>query len=319
MDQLVNRPGAKKRPPIGLESGTNAGGVTRRRRRWLLAAAVLAIGLAGFAYASRGRPTSSIDYTTVPAETGSITVEVSATGTLRPLIQVDISSELSGVVRSVAVVENQRVAKGEVLAELDTVRLAARVERAEASVAAAQAKVTEARATFDETERALSRTAELARCGMVTEQSLETATAMRDRASANVAIALSNLAVADAELKLEQADVSKSTIYAPIDGTVTSGGFTITRSSNGSPIAVNGSATLLGPSGRPVTVTIVSVKLLGVWIGATTVSDPVARVNVVAGTLSRNGITTVGSDGATGTFTAAGPARTVTWTVRDLV
>ena len=47
--------------------------------------------------------------------------------------------------RSVAVEENQRVKKGEVLAELDTVRLAAQVERAEASVKAAEAKVTESR------------------------------------------------------------------------------------------------------------------------------------------------------------------------------
>ena len=72
-----------------------------------------------------------IAYATQPAEKGDITVEVSATGTLQPLIQVDISSELSGVVRSVAVDENQLVKKGDVLAELDTVRLAAQIERAQ--------------------------------------------------------------------------------------------------------------------------------------------------------------------------------------------
>ncbi|TJW21499.1 MAG: biotin/lipoyl-binding protein, partial [Mesorhizobium sp.] len=66
-----------------------------------------------------------------------LTVEVSATGTLQPLTQVDISSELSGVVRSVAVNENQQVKKGDVLAALDTAKLEVQIERAEASAKAA--------------------------------------------------------------------------------------------------------------------------------------------------------------------------------------
>ena len=173
-----------------------------------------------------GSSSAEIAYITAPAKTGDITVEVSATGTLQPLIQVDISSELSGVMRSVEVVENQRVKKGDVLAELDTVRLAAQIERAEASAKAAEAKVTEARTTLKETEQALARAEALSKRGMVTDQALETATAARDRASANVAMAEANLAIAAAELKLQQADLQKSTIYAPIDGIV------LTRSVN---------------------------------------------------------------------------------------
>jgi HlyD family secretion protein len=227
MDQLVNRPAAEKRPPIELALGGD-GKLASGRRRWprLAVAAVLVVGLAALAWFFYGRPETVVTYRTVPAETGSIVVEVSATGTLQPLTQVDISSELSGVVRSVAVVENQRVRKGEVLAALDTVRLSAQVERAEASVKAAEARITEANATLDETGRALARSAELARRGMVTDQALEAATAARDRALANVAIAESNLAIADADLKLQQADLQKSTIHAPIDGIV------LTRSVN---------------------------------------------------------------------------------------
>src|SRR5690606_35532812 len=95
------------------------------------------------------------------------------------LTQVDISSELSGVERSISVVENQRVSEGEVLATLDTVHLAAQVERADASVKAAKARITEANTTRDETERALASAQELSTRGMVTEQALETATAAR--------------------------------------------------------------------------------------------------------------------------------------------
>jgi HlyD family secretion protein len=227
MDQIVNRPKLET-PSVQSALGLNGGARRKKRGKgWLVALVAIAAVGAGIAwYAGVGQEPAKIDYTTVAAKTGNITVEVSATGTLQPLTQVDISSELSGIVRSVAVDENQRVKKGDVLAELDTVRLSAQVERAGASAKSAAAKVTEARTTLTETEQTLTRTAELARRGMATTQVLETATAARDRAKANVEMAEANLAIAAADLKLEQADLTKSTIYAPIDGIV------LTRSVN---------------------------------------------------------------------------------------
>ena len=104
---------------LGLGTGVRG----KRRRGWLYALAAAAVAVAGLGYWQLGG--SAPRWATPPRRpsVGDITVEVSATGTLQPLIQVDISSELSGVVRSVAVDENQRVKKGDVLAELDTVRL----------------------------------------------------------------------------------------------------------------------------------------------------------------------------------------------------
>ena len=55
---------------------------------------------------------------------------------------------------------------------------------------------------------------------MVTEQALEGAVASRDRAESGVATAEANRAIAAADLKLQRADLAKSTIYAPIDGIV---------------------------------------------------------------------------------------------------
>jgi len=228
MDQIVTRPrtepaAARKveTPDVAAALRLDARG-RGRRRRWPYAAAlaVLAIGAAAAAYAYTGRSSQAVAYATVSAERGDLTVEVSATGNLQPLTKVDISSELSGVVRSVAVQENQRVRAGDVLAELDKTRLSAQVERGEASVEAARARVTDAQTTQRETEKALARAEQLARRGMTTDQALETATAARDRAASAVAIAEANLAIAVAELKLQQADLERSTIYAPIDGIV---------------------------------------------------------------------------------------------------
>jgi HlyD family secretion protein len=55
---------------------------------------VIAAGIAGYQWYA-GSPTK-IDYTSVPAAVADLTVQVSATGTLQPLTQVDISSQLSG-------------------------------------------------------------------------------------------------------------------------------------------------------------------------------------------------------------------------------
>ena len=223
MDQIVRNPGPETTIAIEKALGLDSKGRPKRRsrRRWLYAiAAIAVIGAAYCGYSWLSQEQAQIVYSTVPAETGGLTVTVSATGTLQPLTQVDISSELSGVVRTVAVDENDLVHKGDVLAELDTTRLAAQVEGAEASAMAAAARVDDARTTLKESEQSLARQKQLSTRGMVADQALETATATRDRADSAVKIAEANLAIAQAELKQRQTDVEKSTIYAPIDGIV---------------------------------------------------------------------------------------------------
>jgi HlyD family secretion protein len=237
VDRALNRPdNDKDRLPLGQAEaapsaqealGLGAGSRGKRSLGWLYALAGVALAVAGLGYWQFGNgSTAQVSYVTAPAGIGDITVQVSATGTLQPLIQVDISSELSGVMRSVLVEENQRVKQGEVLAELDTTRLSAQIERAEASVKSAEAKIQESKTTLTETEQAFTRAEQLLKRGMTSEQALDTATAARDRADANVAMAEANLAIAEAELKQQQADLVKSKIYAPIDGIV------LTRSVN---------------------------------------------------------------------------------------
>lgn len=222
MDQLVNLPKTESDSAIEAALGLDRNGVRNKRRRgWLyalLALIAIAGGLAGYQWYA-GSP-AKIDYITTPATIADLTVAVSATGTLQPLTQVDISSELSGIIRSVSAEENQQVKKGDVLATLDTVKLEVQIERAEASAKAAAANVEDATVTLAENEKALVRAAELTKRGMATDQSLEAATATRDRSKAALDSAQANLAIAQADLKAQQTDLAKSTIYAPIDGIV---------------------------------------------------------------------------------------------------
>lgn len=225
MDQIVSRTRAVEQEWSGAPdvSAALALGRAPRRRRWLrwLIAALVVAAIAAAAWWWFGRAASPApSFSTEAAQTSDITVKVTATGTLQPVIQTDVSSELSGVVRTVDVVENQSVTRGQVLATLDTARLSAQVERAQASVKAAEAKVSDAATTLRETEGALTRATSLSNRKLVADQALETATAARDRARSAEETAQANLAIAQADLKLQQADLAKSTIYSPIDGVV---------------------------------------------------------------------------------------------------
>ncbi|TGQ55508.1 efflux RND transporter periplasmic adaptor subunit [Mesorhizobium sp. M1C.F.Ca.ET.193.01.1.1] len=222
MDQVVNPPKAESNTSIETALGLDRKGVSRKRRRgWLYVLLVLAVVAAAYGvYRWNAASPPRIEYTTAPATIADLTVQVSATGTLQPLTQVDISSELSGIVRSVAVNENQQVKKGDVLATLDTAKLEVQIERATASAKAAAASVEDAKVTLQENENAVVRASALTRRGMATDQSLEAATATRDRSKAALESAEANLAIAEADLKAQQTDLAKSTIYAPIDGIV---------------------------------------------------------------------------------------------------
>ncbi len=226
MDQRVGPPQAQSDPVVpdiaaALNLDKNGRPKPRRGRwlKWLALLVVLAAAFSGFFYWQRSS-VEQISYSTVPAAIIDLIVEVSATGTLQPVTKVDVSSEQSGVMRSVNFAENQRVRQGDILAVLDTTTLSAQVERAEALLLAANARARDAGTTALEKQQALDRTVKLKARGMVTDQDIETATAARERAANAVTMADADIAVAEADLKLRKADLAKSTIYAPIDGII---------------------------------------------------------------------------------------------------
>lgn len=201
---------------LGVTSG---GRGPRRWRRWLVVA-LLALAALALVWWLWGGAAQKTTYQTEPAKRADITVQVTATGTVQPTTKVEVSSELSGVVRKVNVDANSLVKKGEALAELDTERLSAQLDRAKATLAAAQARLTDAQATLKEKETALTRQQTLRARGINANQDLDAARAARDRAEAGIAAAQADIDVAKADLVLKQTDVVKSVIASPVDGVV---------------------------------------------------------------------------------------------------
>jgi len=159
-------------------------------------------------------------YVSQPATRTDLTAIVTATGTVQPTNQVEISSELSGTVRQVFVDFNSTVTVGTLLAELDTAKLKATVASSRAKLASAKAKVGNAKATLLETQKVYERKTALAARRVTSQQDLEAAQAAADRATAALASAEADVGVAEADLLLDETNLSKSRIVSPIGGII---------------------------------------------------------------------------------------------------
>ncbi|MDY6823899.1 MAG: efflux RND transporter periplasmic adaptor subunit [Thermodesulfobacteriota bacterium] len=189
---------------------------------WGMVAAILIAGLVVW----RTRDTGGKQrYETRPVTRDSLTITVSATGNLEPTNQVDVGSELSGIVETVTVDYNDRVSVGQVLARLDTHKLAADVTRYRAAQESSQAKVAQARAAVKDAKaqyERLSRASELSGGRIPSAYALEAAEASFVKAQADVTAALAQVKQSKAVLEYAETDLGKAIIRSPIDGIVLS-------------------------------------------------------------------------------------------------
>lgn len=217
---------AQPAQPLGTDADLEAilafdgKGHIRRPWRWLGYAGLLVLaGLGAFYWYGYGS-TPTTHYVTQPITRGSLTVIVTATGSVEPTNQVDVSSELSGTVRRVLVDYNSQVEVGDLLAELDTDKLKATLDSSRAKVLAAKAKIRDAEATVVETRATLARKQSLVTKNFASVHDTEAAQAAYDRAVASVDSARADLGVAEADLELNETNFAKARLISPIKGIV---------------------------------------------------------------------------------------------------
>lgn len=194
----------------------------RRWGRWFWAGlVVLALGGGAAWYLMAGRGgTGDVAYVTAPVARGDLTVSVTATGTVQPTTRVDVSSELAGTLATVEVDYNDSISVGQVLARLDTSKLAATVANAEAQEASARARLAQAEATVIEATETLATQKELSDRGIATRKDMISVEANDARARAAADMARADLTLAEANLALARADLDKAVIRSPINGVV---------------------------------------------------------------------------------------------------
>jgi HlyD family secretion protein len=187
---------------------------------WVLAAVVVAGGL--YAWSLQDKSAAKVSYVTRDASMGKLLVTVTSTGTLQPTNQVEVGSEVSGIMQSVAVNYNDHVEVGQILAQLDTQTLEARLASSEASLAVAQAALAQAAATRVEAAAKLARSRDLFGRKLLAEQALETDEAAALRAAAAEKSAQAQVTSAAASLREAKTSLSKAVIRSPISGMVIS-------------------------------------------------------------------------------------------------
>lgn len=206
---------------LGVDATAHSG--RRRLGRWLLAALLILAAVIGYLKWDAGRQVPAMRYVTQPAALGNLTVTVTATGNLQPINEVDVGSELSGIIRSVEVDYNDTVTKGQVLARLDTIKLTAQVLQSTAALAAAQAKVLQVKATIQEARAKRDRLKNLDTLSeqrAVSQLDLDVAGATLAKAEADLSAALAETDRAKAILDANTADLDKTVIRSPINGIV---------------------------------------------------------------------------------------------------
>jgi len=210
-------PGADITQTLGVEQPAD----TRRNYiKWGAIAAVISGIIILVLQLSGNGHSQTVRYSTIEATRGKLTVTVTATGTLQPVNQVDVGSEISGTIKAVMVDFNDRVEQGQVLATLDTDQLQAKVNQAMASLALAKAQVKQSEATVIETRNKLRRANELKKSGTCSQEDCDAAQAAYDRAVAELARSKAQVAQAQAALDAEQTTLAKATLLSPINGIV---------------------------------------------------------------------------------------------------
>jgi HlyD family secretion protein len=177
------------------------------------------------------------ELTTVSVEKSairSLTETVSANGKVQPEVEVKITPDVSGEVVELYIKEGEKVEKGQLLAKINpniyasaVERMAAALNSAKASLANAKARMVQTESQFTKAEASYKRNKKLADDGTISasdfeaaQSAYEVAKAEVDAARENVAGSEYNIKSSEAALKEAKDNLLKTSIFAPVSGTV---------------------------------------------------------------------------------------------------
>ncbi len=183
----------------------------------------LLIVLAAIAYAIFGGGEDGPQFNTEAVERRSLDLVVTATGNLRPTNQVEVGSEVSGRIDDVLVDVNDVVARGQVLARINTDVIDDQILQSRANLSAAHARVEQAQATLDVDTAQLERLREVYRLSdgrVPSAQEMQAAEGTVRRDEAALVSARADVASAEASLSTAQTNRDRALIRSPVSGVV---------------------------------------------------------------------------------------------------
>jgi HlyD family secretion protein len=193
---------------------------SRRKKQIIYGSiALLAVWIIGsIIWNKREKP---IPVTTETAIRKTIVQTVSATGKIQPEVEVKISPEVAGEIIELPVEDGMRVKKGDLLLRIKPDSYKALLEQQDAAISAAKATNLQQKATMLKSEHDFKRAEDLFNKKLISEQEYNAAQAADDVAKNTYESSLHEIERAQAGSSQARDQLSKTTIYSPIDGTIT--------------------------------------------------------------------------------------------------
>ncbi len=151
---------------------------------------------------------TKVIYSTEPVEKQNISTSITATGTIEPVTEVEVGTQVSGIIDRIYVDYNSEVHRGQVIAELDKTNLLSELASAQSNLSNAQASLNYQSSNF-------KRFKTLYEKGLVSANDYENAKLTYEQAVQQVKVQQQNVQKA-------QTNLGYATITSPIDGIVLS-------------------------------------------------------------------------------------------------
>ncbi|MCI4444802.1 MAG: efflux RND transporter periplasmic adaptor subunit [Candidatus Aminicenantes bacterium] len=194
----------------------------KKKTLFITIAIVVIIGLVvGFTLLKKSS-SSKPKYRTEKIGRGDIESVVTCTGTLNPVVLVDVGSQVSGKIEKIYVDFNSKVKQGEILAELDQSQLEAQIEQNQANYQNAVAAVESAKVALEIAQKNYERAKNLYAKNLIASQDMDQAEANYLQAKANLTQAQARANQAKYQLDASKVNLSYAIIRSPIDGVVVS-------------------------------------------------------------------------------------------------
>jgi HlyD family secretion protein len=178
-----------------------------RWSKWIFILVVIGAAVGGVMYFKNDH-TEAPQYQTAAVTRGDLTQAVTASGTLNPVLNVQVGSQISGNIAKLFADYNSLVKSNQIVAQLDPAIFQANVHQAEGDLA-------NARASLELQQAETKRSETLFKDRLISQSDYDKAVATLHQAEAQVKIK-------EASLERSQLDLAHCTIYAPVDGIVIS-------------------------------------------------------------------------------------------------
>ena len=194
------------------------------RRIYLIVILCVALVVIGtiWLFLDQQEPDSEPTYSLGQVKRGDLASSVSATGTLNPVITVQVGSQVSGTIQQLLADFNSPVKKGDLIAQIEPSLFKAKLAEAQANFQSALATRDKAKVGVLDAERQLKRVQGLQKQNLVSESDVDAARFAYEVAVVEHKVKIAEAAQAKAARDREKLNLDYTSIFAPIDGVVIS-------------------------------------------------------------------------------------------------